>query len=78
MEFGTKLRVMRVVRGLTQVELASLARISKPYVLLIESGKASPSEEYAAKLRSVLGWTPTTEEAFTILEGQDGTATACA
>ena len=77
MDFGRKVRVMRVVRGLTQIELARKAEISKPYLAIIETGQVTPTEEFAGKLRSALGWTPEMEGAFAVLEGHSGTVAAC-
>ena len=77
MEFGTKVKVLRAVRGLTQGELATRARVSKAYIAMMETGKAVPADGYAARLHEALGWTPELEEAFAILEGDGAATPAC-
>lgn len=77
MDFGRKVRVMRVVRGLTQIELARKAEISKPYLAIIETGQVTPTEGFAKRLRDALDWTPEIEQAFVILEGQNESVTPC-
>lgn len=78
MDFGKKLVILRVVRGYTQAELARRARMSRPNLALIENDRVTPGEEYAAKLRSALDWTPEMERAFEILEGDGAATAACA
>ena len=49
------IRVWREHRGLTQQQLADRARISKPYLSQLESGKRSGSTEVLSALAEALG-----------------------
>jgi repressor LexA len=56
---GTRLRRQRRRLGLTLEELAARAAVSKPYLSLIENGRANPpSDEKLARLEQVLAFAP--------------------
>ena len=54
-KFGTRLRILRTMRGMTQEDLAQAASISVDFLSLIERGRNSPSftslEKIAQSLR---------------------------
>lgn len=50
----TEVRRRRIIAGLGQEELAKRARISWPYLSLIESGKRSPGVEVLHRLAEAL------------------------
>ena len=56
MDYGTKVRVMRAVRGLSQTDLADVSGVASYHLSLIESGKFLPGEEAARQIRISLGW----------------------
>lgn len=62
MEFGSKLRELREIAGLTQYELAEGIAASS-FISLLEAGKRKPKPELIAKLASRLG-VPTEELAI--------------
>ncbi len=72
MQYGTKLRVMRLVRGMRQAEVEAKAGIPYTYLSRFESGRESPTPEMEARIREVLNWPENAETAFAILEGWNG------
>ena len=52
---GKKLKIIREKRGLTQMELAALARVSKAYIGHVERYGVVPSLAFALKLEVGLG-----------------------
>lgn len=54
-KFGNRLRILRLVRRLTQEQLAELAGLSVNFVSLVETGQSSPSAETISKLARALG-----------------------
>jgi len=69
LEFGTRMKILRMVRGLTQVGLGELTDIPANYISYMECGKVYPSEELEATIRAALGWSDREEKAFALLEG---------
>ncbi|HDI83404.1 MAG TPA: transcriptional regulator [candidate division WOR-3 bacterium] len=61
-----RLKVFRVMKDLTQEELAELVGVSRQTIIAIEKGKYNPSVYLAIKLARVLD--TTVEEIFTIEE----------
>ncbi len=61
-----RLKVFRVMKDLTQEELAELVGVSRQTIIAIEKGKYNPSVHLALKLARVLD--TTVEEIFTIEE----------
>lgn len=53
-QFGTKLMELRKNKSLTQVQLAELAGLDRPYISGIEQGKRNVSLEVIAKLADAL------------------------
>ena len=52
---GEKLRIKRVVKNLSQKELADIAKVNRSYISQIESGSTNPSIAVLAKLADALG-----------------------
>lgn len=72
MEYGKQLRIMRIVRGMSQVEVEDATGIPNTRLSLLETGKSLPNVEWAAAIKAALGWPDDelAEIAFGILEGE--------
>ena len=70
MSFAEDLKTLRVVRGLTQAQLADKASTLQAVVSRIETGKKLATPELEKRLREALNWTALEDEAFAIL-GQE-------
>ena len=55
MKIGTKIRTLRLQRGLTQVELADRCELSKSFISLLERDLTSPSLDTLSDLLETLG-----------------------
>lgn len=55
--FAERLRQLRVLRGITQADLAAEAEVSVSYVSELESGDTSPGLDLVARLAKALGTT---------------------
>ena len=51
---GWRIRALRIVKGMSQYDLAAAMGVSRPAVAQWESGAYRPSEEHMARLREVL------------------------
>lgn len=69
MDFGTKLRMMRALRDLSQLRLSALTGIPNTYISHMEAGRMQPTPEWEADLRAALDWPADADEAFAILAG---------
>lgn len=67
MSYGSQLRTMRQLRGLTQEQLATMAGIPNTYLSLMETGKVIPGNEWDIRLRAALDWTPDTDDLLNTL-----------
>lgn len=56
--FGSRLREVRLSRGMTQAQLAERAEVSEAYVGRLERGRAAPGVDLVARLAVALGTTP--------------------
>jgi transcriptional regulator with XRE-family HTH domain len=56
--FGHLLRRWRLVRALSQLELAGLAATTPRHISFLETGRSRPRHELVERLREVLGVTP--------------------
>ena len=65
--FAKNLKTMRVIRGLTQAQLADKAFTSQAFVSHLETGKMLATPELELRLREALNWTELEDEAFKIL-----------
>jgi transcriptional regulator with XRE-family HTH domain len=74
LDFATKLRTMRQIRNMSQVELAELSGVPNSRISDMESHKVVPVGEWETRLKAALNW-PTDESAFEALlsavSGQD-------
>jgi transcriptional regulator with XRE-family HTH domain len=52
---GKKVEVQRVMKDLSQQELAVKAKVSRTYISQIESGKVNPSISILARIADALG-----------------------
>lgn len=53
-QFGSRLRLLRIQKQMTQEQLAVAANLSVDFLSLIERGKSSPSFESLEKLAAAL------------------------
>jgi transcriptional regulator with XRE-family HTH domain len=65
--FGTQLRVIRALRGITQRQLASVTRIPNSYLSEIESGHLVPGPDWQERIMTALAWPADADTAFEIL-----------
>ncbi len=65
MRNGTKFKVMRIVRGMTQTQLARLVGVRQEEISFLERDRPIPPAT-AAQVKAKLDWPP--EEAFALLE----------
>jgi len=72
MEFGRAVKIMRIARGLTQTELAEYVGSSQRIISFIETGLVRPTEETAAKIQQVLGFSEASDEALEMLLKKEG------
>jgi transcriptional regulator with XRE-family HTH domain len=56
--FGAHLRSLRIARGLTQAQLANLARTSKPFISNLERGRTTPTLGMLLRLAAALEYLP--------------------
>jgi len=56
--FGAHLRELRLARGLTQAQLADLARSNKPFISNLERGRTTPSLGMLLRLAEALECRP--------------------
>jgi transcriptional regulator with XRE-family HTH domain len=52
---GEKVRLQRVIRRLSQQELAARAKVDRTYISQIETGKKEPSIAVLSRIAKVLG-----------------------
>lgn len=67
MEFGTKVRMMRTARNMSQLDLAEASGISNRDLSYIETGRMLPTPEMEATLRRILTWSSREDEALNVL-----------
>ncbi len=67
-ELGTRVRELRIVRGLSQEELAFKARFHRTYLGGIERGERNPSLRNIAAIAAALGITLNELFQFTVVE----------
>ncbi len=68
MDYGTRIRVMRAARNMSQLDLAEAAGIVNRDLSYIETGRMLPSPEMETAIKSALRWPANAEVAFAILE----------
>lgn len=57
MDFGKRLRLVRMIRELSQQELSRQLHINIRYISDIERGFMYPNQDFVNQLRAALGWT---------------------
>jgi len=67
MDYGTKVRVMRAARGISQIELGSKSGVANFMLSMIETGKFLPTPEMDGAIRDALCWTERDEAALEML-----------
>jgi DNA-binding XRE family transcriptional regulator len=67
MHFGTRMRVLRAVLGLSQKNLAEVVDIPNTNLSDIETGRVMPAEAWDQRIRAALGWTPAVDAALDAL-----------
>jgi transcriptional regulator with XRE-family HTH domain len=67
MDFASKLRLMRALRGLSQRELSELAGVPEYTIPWIETGRMLPTPQYEAQIRTALEWDADTDAALELL-----------
>jgi transcriptional regulator with XRE-family HTH domain len=70
MDYGTKLRVMRAVRGMSQLELGYKSGVANVTLSQIETGKFLPTPELDRAIRDGLCWTEREDTALEMLNGE--------
>jgi transcriptional regulator with XRE-family HTH domain len=70
MEYGTRLRMMRIARGVLQRELEQALGLTYSSLSPIEQGRTVPTAELDAAIRRELGWGKEEDAALDVLAGQ--------
>lgn len=68
-DFGTRLRSWRKRRGISQLELASMAGVSQRHISFLETGRSRPSREMVSHLARVLRLSPRDENLLLLSAG---------
>jgi DNA-binding XRE family transcriptional regulator len=58
MTFGSKMKTLRLLRNMTQENLATKTGIANTYLSTFETDKMIPTGEWERKIREALNWTP--------------------
>lgn len=69
MNFGMQMLVMRMLRQMSQEQLARAVGIARPYITGIENGKVDATPALEARIRKALDWPVRADQAFEILAG---------
>ncbi len=64
MDFGARLRMLRVGAGLSQRELAAMVDLSASEISKLENGVYRPGIDIERRIRQALNWTPEVDEAL--------------
>jgi transcriptional regulator with XRE-family HTH domain len=67
MDYGTRVRVLRAVHGISQGDLADRTGIVQTYLSHIETGKLMPSIPWDRAIHAALAWTPAADAALEAL-----------
>ena len=68
MSWGTRLRWLRTIRGLSQWDLSVKMGASQSTISLFEQSKRQPTDREKEQIERILAWTPETEAALEALE----------
>ena len=55
MDYGKRIKELREAAGMTQIELASLAKITQPHLCNIENGEIGVTAKTGTKIAAALG-----------------------
>lgn len=66
-----RIRQLRLIRGMSLNDLQEATGIHYTWLSRIETGKATPTDEELAAIKSALAWPAEAERAFAILEGAE-------
>jgi transcriptional regulator with XRE-family HTH domain len=69
LDFATKLKLMRTLRNVNQIELAERTGIGTNFLSALETGKIMPGPEWEAKLLEALGYSNDMEPMLAHLAG---------
>lgn len=78
MDTPERIRTVRMVRALTQVQLAMAMGMSPATLSLWETGQKAPTTEQMTALREALHWTPDIDEWLDSLPEHDNHAVGAA
>ncbi len=67
--WGSGMRVLRAIRGLTQTELAAAASVSQPTISRLENGSREASDAARVRIAKALGVVP--HELFPYEDAED-------
>lgn len=65
---GEQIKRVRLMRGLTQAQLAERMGVSRVLIWFIEDNQARLTPDNECRLRAVLAWTPEVDKALEALE----------
>lgn len=68
MDYGTRLKILRVIRGVHQEDVEKAAGLPRTRLSYIESGLMLPSPRMDLAVRQALGWTAEVDAALDALE----------
>ena len=70
-ELARKIKALRVLRGMTQLELAKAASLARSTLSAFEAGIARPSPAALRMIKDALEWPEDADQAFAILEPRE-------
>ena len=68
MDFGFRMRLMRAVRDMSQIELSVYAAVNRDYLRRAEAGELELNDDAKERIRQALDWTPEVDETLERLE----------
>jgi len=71
-EIGKRIKVLRIARGIRQLDLARQSGVQRTYIALIETGELLPTHEQLARIKAALDWPADADKAFAILAPEAG------
>lgn len=67
LSYGTRMRVLRLLRNMTQDDLAIAAKTNRTHLWQAQSDAMIPNTDLDRRIREALGWTPAVDRAFNAL-----------
>jgi hypothetical protein len=68
MQFSLGMRVMRAVRGQSQIELSVISGVNRDYIRLAENGEMELTDDRQECIRKALNWPRSIDAALDIIE----------